>query len=239
MKAFICKLILSACLFCHTTAGSAYNLRQINNKDGLSNSAILSLGQDTNHLMLFGTCDGLNIFDGKDIQVIRASSSEQTIVGNIIERIHVTQPGTYWIRTNSGLNRLNLQKGKVSLFPEFAGENFIFTDQQDNLFVYDKTGHLHLFNEQAEQFQPVSFRQTSAIPYQDILSIKFDSKNRLRIYARQGYCYCFSLHNESTTAPYLTLLEKQQLMINITRSFPDGDDECVIDQDQNLYGVFV
>ena len=159
MKAFICKLILSACLFCHTTAGSAYNLRQINNKDGLSNSAILSLGQDTNHLMLFGTCDGLNIFDGKDIQVIRASSSEQTIVGNIIERIHVTQPGTYWIRTNSGLNRLNLQKGKVSLFPEFAGENFIFTDQQDNLFVYDKTGHLHLFNEQAEQFQPVSFRQ--------------------------------------------------------------------------------
>ena len=237
MKAFICKLILSACLFCHTTAGSAYNLRQINNKDGLSNSAILSLGQDTNHLMLFGTCDGLNIFDGKDIQVIRASSSEQTIVGNIIERIHVTQPGTYWIRTNSGLNRLNLQKGKVSLFPEFAGENFIFTDQQDNLFVYDKTGHLHLFNEQAEQFQPVSFRQTSAIPYQDILSIKFDSKNRLRIYARQGYCYCFSLHNESTTAPYLTLLEKQQLMINITRSFPDGDDECVIDQDQNLYVI--
>ena len=74
-------IILLFSLLCYTLNSNAYNLRQINNKDGLSNSSILSVGQDENHLMLFGTCDGLNIFDGKDIQIFRSTPSNQAIKG--------------------------------------------------------------------------------------------------------------------------------------------------------------
>ena len=48
-------IILLFSLLCYTLNSNAYNLRQINNKDGLSNSSFLSVGQDENHLMLFGT----------------------------------------------------------------------------------------------------------------------------------------------------------------------------------------
>ena len=109
-------IILLFSLLCYTLNSNAYNLRQINNKDGLSNSSILSVGQDENHLMLFGTCDGLNIFDGKDIQIFRSTPSNQAIKGNFIEKIITTQPGTYWIRTNSGLNKMNSQKGEFLFF---------------------------------------------------------------------------------------------------------------------------
>lgn len=237
MKTSIFKLILSVCLLCCSSAGGAYNLRQINNKDGLSNSSILSLGQDENHLMLFGTCDGLNIFDGKDIQVFRSTSSEQTLNGNIIEKIITIQPDTYWIKTNSGLNRLNHQKGEILLFPEFAGYNFIFTDQQNNLFVYDRAGNLHLFNEQTNQFRTVHIRNPEPILFQDILDIKFDSKNRLWVYVKKEFYYCFSLHNEETDQPYIELREKRQFNKRITQAFSDGNVECVIDEDNDLYVI--
>lgn len=233
MKAYI----LLVCLLCYTSTGSAYNLRQINNKDGLSNSSILSLGQDENHLMLFGTCDGLNIFDGKDIQVLRSTPSEQTIVGNIIEKIITSQPDTYWIKTNSGLNKLNYQKGEVLLFPEFAGYNYIFSDKMNNLFVYDRTGNLHRFNEQTNQFQPVLIHQSESIPFQDILDIKFDSENRLWIYVQKDHCYCFSFHDENTDQPYIDLIEKRQLNKRIIRAFPNGDEECIMDEDDDLYVI--
>lgn len=237
MKTLVHKLILSACLICYTFMCSAYNLRQINNKDGLSNSSILSLGQDENHLMLFGTCDGLNIFDGKDIQVFRSTSSEQTITGNIIEKIITTGYDTYWIKTNSGLNRLNYQKGEVLLFPEFAGYNYIFSDTMNNLFVYDRAGELHRFNEQTNQFEPVLINLSEAIPFQDILDIKFDSKNRLWIYVRKDYCYCFSFHDENTGQPYIDLIEKRQFNKKVRRAFPNGDEECIIDEDDDLYVI--
>lgn len=229
--------IILACLFCYISAGNAYNLRQINNKNGLSNSSIVSLGQDENHLMLFGTCDGLNIFDGKNIRIFRSAPSAQTIKGNIIEKIITTSSNTYWVKTNSGLNRLNYQNGEALLFPEFAGYNFIFTNQQNSLFVYDKAGNLHLFNEQTKRFEAILFRKSESIAFQDILDIKFDSNNRLWIYVKNDFCYCFSLHGENTNQPYIDLHEKKRLKNKITHAFPNGDDECVIDENNNLHVI--
>ena len=237
MKTFICKFIIVSCLLYCATASSAYNLRQISNKDGLSNSSILSLGQDKNHLMLFGTCDGLNVFDGKEIRIFRSTPSEQTIAGNIIEKIIVTHADTYWVKTNSGLNKLNYQKGEVLLFPEFAGYNFIFTDQQNNLFVYDRAGNLHLFNERTKTFRQVLIHKSESIPFQDILDIKCDSDNRLWIFVKKDFCYCYTLHYDNTDQPYIDLYEKRLFKKKITHAFSNGDDECVVDENNDFYLV--
>ena len=49
------------------TAG-AYNLKQVADKEYMSNSSITSLCQDDKGLMWIGTCDGLNIYDGQEIR---------------------------------------------------------------------------------------------------------------------------------------------------------------------------
>lgn len=230
-------IILLFSLLCYTLNSNAYNLRQINNKDGLSNSSILSVGQDENHLMLFGTCDGLNIFDGKDIQIFRSTPSNQAIKGNFIEKIITTQPGTYWIRTNSGLNKMNSQKGEFLFFPEFAGHNFIFTDCQHDLFIYDGIGNLQIFNEKTKQFQSVLIHKSEPIPLSDILDIKFDSQNRLWVYVKNEMYYCFSLYNKNTNQPYIELHEVKHFNKNITKAFADGDYEFIVDQDDILYMI--
>lgn len=236
MKTHIYKsILLVISLFCYTFTGHTYNLRQIINKDGLSNSSILSLGQDENHLMLFGTCDGLNIFDGKDVQIFRSTPSQQTITGNFIEKIVTTQPGTYWIRTNSGLNKMDYQKGEVLFFPEYAGHNFIFKDCQNSLFVYDGSENLQIFNEKTKLFQPVLIHKSEPIPLSDILDIKFDSKNRLWIYTKSGMYYCFFLYNKKNDQPYIELHTIKHLKKRIRKAFPDGNFEFVVDQDDILY----
>ena len=46
----------------------AYNLKHVADKEYMSNSSITSLCQDERGLMWSGTCDGLNIYDGQEIE---------------------------------------------------------------------------------------------------------------------------------------------------------------------------
>ncbi len=47
----------------------AYNLKQITNNNNLSNSSITDFCQDEKGLMLIGSCDGLNIYNSRDVEV--------------------------------------------------------------------------------------------------------------------------------------------------------------------------
>lgn len=63
----------------------AYSLRQFSNKDGLSNSAILSLYQDNQGVIWIGSCDGLNMYDGNSIHAYNPPNSSKTLLsGNLI-----------------------------------------------------------------------------------------------------------------------------------------------------------
>ena len=55
-----------------TSSLLAQNHYTINHLQGLSNSAVLCVYQDSVGLMWFGTYDGLNCYDGKRIEVYRA-----------------------------------------------------------------------------------------------------------------------------------------------------------------------
>ena len=63
-------LLFIGIICCLPSTLHAYSLRQFSNKDGLSNSAILSLYQDQQGIIWIGSCDGLNVFDGVNIQIL-------------------------------------------------------------------------------------------------------------------------------------------------------------------------
>ncbi len=54
-----------------TSVTNAYNLRQLSNKEGLSNSAILSICQDNERFTWIGTADGLNMYNGAEIHIFK------------------------------------------------------------------------------------------------------------------------------------------------------------------------
>ena len=76
-------------------------------EDGLSNSFVNCLLQDSFGFIWFGTDDGLNRFDGYDIKVYRNIPNDTTsLSGNVIWSLFEDREGFLWIGTKTGkLNR--------------------------------------------------------------------------------------------------------------------------------------
>ena len=65
-----------------------YNLRQISNRDGLSNSSVTCLFQDDERFLWIGTYDGLNMYDSRNIYIYKPDINNQnSLSSNVIKNI--------------------------------------------------------------------------------------------------------------------------------------------------------
>ena len=85
-----------------------WHLKKINNDVGLSNSAVTSIFVDSRDYMWFGTWDGLNRYDGKNIKnFIPDPTIKTSIDNNIIREIFEDKNKTLWIVTDKNINKYN------------------------------------------------------------------------------------------------------------------------------------
>ena len=91
-----------------------FSIEQFTINDGLSNSHITTLFQDSRGYIWVGTSDGLNRYDGYNFNVFRHHPlQDSTIVGNYIQAIVETPDGNIWIGTrNSGIAIWQKKNGK-------------------------------------------------------------------------------------------------------------------------------
>ena len=71
-------LLIISLLLIAPKADASYTLRQFSSKNGLSNSAILSMCQDSHGVIWIGSCDGLNVYDGNYLGLYKQSSFRQS-----------------------------------------------------------------------------------------------------------------------------------------------------------------
>ena len=102
-----CILLFFYCLNILMNTVGAYNLKQVADKEYMSNSAITSLCQDDKGLMWIGTCDGLNVYDGRVVKEFKTRDKEDYLSGNQIDNIVYTGDDTYWFQTYYSLIRLD------------------------------------------------------------------------------------------------------------------------------------
>ncbi len=134
----------------------AININNISNTDGLSNSAVLSLCQDYSGMLWVGTCDGVNLYDGNRVYNYSILYPESPLCGNIIEGIFERVPGEMWVRTNFGMNRINVGTGDVKVFTQFHGHEKVKTTNNGRIMVIDQDGHLLFFDNNNDQFITVN-----------------------------------------------------------------------------------
>ena len=115
-------------------AGSEYNLRQFSNKDGLSNSSILSICQDADGLLWIGSCDGLNTFDGNKLQTYVPVDFKNKISGNLINCIIEAERNILWLKTNYGLDRLNTRTQEIQHYDNFKEINKIAKSPENDIY---------------------------------------------------------------------------------------------------------
>lgn len=87
-----------------------YDIDQMTNEDGLSNSSITTLLQSSNGLMWFGTWDGLNMYNSREVKIFKPSPTDKTSISNNIIRDIIEEDAHHiWIATDFGINRLNVE----------------------------------------------------------------------------------------------------------------------------------
>lgn len=210
---------------------SAYNIRQITNKDGLSNSAILSIYQDNKGLMWFGSCDGLNIFDGSRISLYKSPENKNNLSGNLIEDIIETEEGIFWLQTNYGLNRLNIKKKQVDYFPYFNGQIMLRKDKDNTLFIMRDDNYLYYHNHETDSINKINIPN---LVIKNTLNFIIDSNNTMWIFQTNGEIKTYSIIKSGQIIE-LSLLNTYQHNEKLLFCYYEDDIAYFID---NTYTLF-
>lgn len=89
----------------------------LSGSEGLSNSSVMCMTQDSRGLLWIGTWDGLNVYDSHSFVTYRNDPADNnTISNNIISGIAEQKPGIIWVSTNYGINRINTEDGTIKRF---------------------------------------------------------------------------------------------------------------------------
>ena len=135
---FVCFFFFLLC--CLSAVGKdRFSFSRIDHQQGLSNSAVLSMFQDREGLMWFGTYDGINCYDGRNMEVFRSDfSKQQTLNNNIIHSIQQADEDCLWITTHLGLNRFSLKMRQVVEYYNFAGDYYVHSNHAGNAWLFQK-----------------------------------------------------------------------------------------------------
>ena len=117
---FRCAAFMALFLPLQSHAGQAtgvFSVRQITNADGLSNSSVNKIFQDSEDLVWIGTWDGLNLYNGSDFTVFHPEpGNPNTISNQVVLDITEDWQGRIWINTNHGVNRYDKKTNQFSRY---------------------------------------------------------------------------------------------------------------------------
>lgn len=135
--------VLALLLVCFGAKGQEISFKHIGTQEGLSQSSVSSIVQDTIGRIWMGTRNGLNLFDGSFIKSFHPIRGDSTsLYGHFITDI--VKDGEYlWVISKSGISRLRTSSQRFDRF-EAEGQNClirykgeILLGTNEGLFVLD------------------------------------------------------------------------------------------------------
>lgn len=210
----------------------AYSLRQFSNKEGLSNSAILSLYQDQEGKIWIGSCDGLNVFNGTDIQLYNpTNASNKLLSGNLIAHITETEKDVLWVQTNYGLDRLDIKQQESLNFTEFNRKNFMAKSKDNEYFILKDDGYIYHYQQNEKAFQKIAI---PPIPFENVLSVTIDAKNILWVFTSDNDIRSYQIKRTEkgvTFVPTKLFQHTEKLLY----AFAEENLVCFIDANYSLH----
>src|SRR6185437_2407747 len=98
----------------------------ITTDEGLSQSFVNCIYQDSRGFMWFGTQDGLKRYDGNGITVFKNNPVDSnSLVANNVTSLYEDTQGILWIGTDGGLSSLNTYSGKFRNYTHTKSKNSI------------------------------------------------------------------------------------------------------------------
>jgi len=135
-------------------------------EQGLSQSSIFSILQDSKGFMWIGTESGVNRYDGYNFIVYTPDiKNPKSLSNNWVYSVYEDHLGNLWIGTDDGLNRFNREKETFTRYfhdpekPNSLSNNKVFTifeDRSESLWIGTDNG-LNKFDRKDESFKRYQF----------------------------------------------------------------------------------
>jgi len=165
-------------------------------QDGLSQSSVKCILQDSKGFIWFGTFDGLNKYDGYEIQIFRNSKDSNSIAGNSINAIFEDKQQNLWFGiSQTGLSKYNPKNEKFELYSNnekdstTISDNTILSiceDKKNNLWIATKNG-LNKFDKNTKK--SVRYFTKDGLYNNFIYKALSDNKGNIWLGTRSGLNY--------------------------------------------------
>ncbi|QTA80623.1 Two component system response regulator/histidine kinase, PAS domain-containing [Desulfonema limicola] len=175
----------------------AVRFEHLSIEQGLSQSTVRSMIQDSKGFMWFGTDDGLNRYDGYTFKTYKSDANDPySLIHNLIWSICEDHMGILWIGTHEGLSRFDRNKEKFEKYipdinnPGSLSQKLvrtIYEDSSNTLWIGTNQG-LNQYNRKTDSF--IHYNHNPDDPYSlshDSVRVLFeDSRGNLWIGTYEG-----------------------------------------------------
>lgn len=171
----------------------------LSNEDGLSNSAITCIHQDSDGLMWFGSWDGLNRYDGSNITVFKPNFfDKKTLSNNIIRNLLEDKHKNLWVVTSKDINRF--VSNTMSFESYFSGNEYLPVREQNlkacigpdsKLFVSLMRFGLYCYDETSDIFLVKTLPGMSDSEQKNIIGLAGGTMNNLYLLGESGKVFAY------------------------------------------------
>lgn len=155
-------------------AAAGYSSYTVTVKDGLSNSSVNSILQDSKGLVWLSTWDGINVYNGSDVKIYKNNpNDENSLLDNIVRSMVQEDERYFWAVTDWGLSRLDTYTEKFTRYRlgfektnPFSGSSVSMTiDSEGRIFCSSRGWGVASYDRQTDRMVPfnISDFNTSAV----------------------------------------------------------------------------
>ncbi len=169
----LARRLLVACLFTANLVSYAQvNDRRFNNfsvNNGLSQSTVFAITQDTLGFIWVGTQDGLNRYDGRNFIVYRPKKNDNRAISSFyIRTLFRDAQGSVWVGGNGGIDVYNYLSNSFENYGISPGTgewyiSGILQDREGKIWACSNSGELYVSDKQRKKFTTVLTSKTSGI----------------------------------------------------------------------------
>lgn len=143
MKKKLLSFLLSVCFFLPVVAAAGqYNFIRVDGADGLSNSHVKSIIQDSYGFIWLGTRNGLNRYDGVSMKLFKCYDEALGHGNQVISALFEDSERQLWVGTDDGVYIQDLSTGKFTFFDARTDEGVQIKNNWIENILADRSGNV-------------------------------------------------------------------------------------------------
>ncbi|WP_278568827.1 ligand-binding sensor domain-containing protein [Intestinibacter bartlettii] len=197
---YIKKVLVVACILSCINIGTSYanmvenyNFKNITIEDGLSQSTVETIYQDSKGYIWIGTNDGLDRYNGYEFKYYKHDKdNKNSIPNNYIVDIIEDKNGHIWVSTINGLSRIDTNTDEVKNYSSDKNNGNLSDNNlwqilytTEGKFLVSSINGLNLYDEENDTFNRVLSKENE-LPSQFIYSVKEDSNGHIWVGTDKG-----------------------------------------------------